>query len=173
MSHTARHAPRGFTLIELMIVVSIVGLLSSIAVPVFEKMTLRTRQAEREAIMRAVAKGVEDVALNAAVIPVNSGTFFVGNWNPVPIPDTSKHAWLQAQAGWRDLPLIIEGATYFAYQFILDTSATPMRLIVRSAGDLDGDGVYGEKWQVYDGVGHSFVMLPPPLGEYETTPGAF
>jgi hypothetical protein len=113
------------------------------------------------------------VALNAAVIPVNSGTFLVGNWNPVSVPDTSKHAWIQAQAGWRDLPLIIEGATYFAYQFVLDTNATPMRLVVRSAGDLDGDGVFGEKWQVYDGVGHSFVMLPPPAGEYEVTPGAY
>ena len=37
MRHTARPAPRGFTLIELMTVVSIVGMLSSIAVPVFQK----------------------------------------------------------------------------------------------------------------------------------------
>jgi prepilin-type N-terminal cleavage/methylation domain-containing protein len=93
MRPTPPRTPRGFTLIELMVVVSIVGVLSSVAVPVFQNLTLRARQAERDSIMRAIAKGVEDVALNSARIPVNSGTFFVGNWNPVPVPDTSKQSW--------------------------------------------------------------------------------
>jgi prepilin-type N-terminal cleavage/methylation domain-containing protein len=173
MRRTPRRTARGFTLIELMVVVAIVGLLSSIAVPVFQNMTLRARQAERESIMRAIAKGVEDVALNSARIPANSGAFFVGNWNPAGVPDTAKHAWVQVQPGWRELPLIVEGATYFRYQFILDTGASPMRLVIRSVGDLDGDGVLSEKYNVYDGVGHSFVMLGAPLGEVEVTPGAF
>ena len=47
-------AARGFTLIELMIVVAIIGILASIAVPNFMKFQARARQSEAKANLKAI-----------------------------------------------------------------------------------------------------------------------
>jgi prepilin-type N-terminal cleavage/methylation domain-containing protein len=150
---------RGFTLIELMVVVAIVGLLSSMAIPVFQNMTLRARIAEREPIMRSIAKAVEDTALNAASLPAT----FRGLPNPVGESQagTKKVGWAQDHGNldnWRDIPLVVDGATYCSYSFAIDQAMVPVRLYVRSACDIDGDGVPNVKVLVYDGFGNAFVL---------------
>jgi len=166
-------ASRGFTLVELMIVVATIGVLSSIALPEFQNVTTRSKLAERDSIMKSAVKGIEDVTLNSAVIPTNSGAFFVGAWNPDATPGSTKRQWVQTSQGWSQLPIIVDGSTYCSYAFSLNTGVSPIVLQVIGDCDIDGDGVHNVKVWTYQGLGNSFIMMPQPFGEVVQNPYAF
>jgi prepilin-type N-terminal cleavage/methylation domain-containing protein len=70
---TVRRNERGFTLIELMIVVIILGLLVSISLPLFNNMTHRARVASVKHNMHAIQVTVEDFSTrNDGVYPSNA-----------------------------------------------------------------------------------------------------
>jgi len=135
---------RGFTLIELMVSVAIVGILSSVALPSYQSMTLRTRKAERDVVMTAVNRGL-------AAILVRDGRFeadFDGLPNPRGTPNGQKRLFDLASgdmAPWRKVDLAIEGALYHSYSFL----TVGAELSIIAEGDLDADGVSQKKIETY------------------------
>lgn len=139
----------GFTLIELMTVVAIVGLLASLAMPAYTRMTLRSRAAERELVMTSIHRAVGAAFLQDG--KVNE----IGTPNPAPAPGSAKHAFERRAApdGWAKINsmVAIEGATYYQYSFnaVEPGGNTPATLTIWSEGDLDADGVTSGLWRFY------------------------
>jgi prepilin-type N-terminal cleavage/methylation domain-containing protein len=182
MRSVAQRWSRGFTLIELMIVVAIIGILASVAMPQFARAQVRARTAERATIMDAISRAVNDTTANLQGLPTRdptvpgSGNQWIGDWNPAGVPGPSKRpaGHGAAVAGWTFLPVIIQGGAYYSYRFVVNDpggngSATTMS--VTAVGDLDGDAVLSSKTINWAARGYTFfkdyanmVVEVPPAG---------
>jgi type IV pilus assembly protein PilA len=66
---------KGFTLIELMIVVAIVGILAAIAIPAYLDYTVKTKLTEVSVSIDALAQAASEYHASAGFFPDNSGDY--------------------------------------------------------------------------------------------------
>ena len=121
---------KGFTLIELMIVVAIIGILAAIAIPNFINYQKRAKTSEARTNLGAIRTSEEAYASTA-------DTYLDAAWNPDADPDGTKRAWTAGVAGWTDIGYEPKGNIYFSY-LISGSTATTFTAVAR--GDFDDDG---------------------------------
>ena len=67
-----KQAQQGFTLIELMIVIAIVGILAAVALPAYQDYTIRAKMAEPMALLAEAKTGVSEYWVAMGSLPANA-----------------------------------------------------------------------------------------------------
>lgn len=125
MRKPARRMSRGFTLVELIIVVAVVAILASIAIPGYQMVSARSRRAEMQTAMskiRLYFKNLYD----------NQGTFSTPQTMAVSTPSAinpptsasigQPAAWVVNATGWSDLPFPPEGGLRMRYLYKINAA---------------------------------------------------
>ncbi len=108
MSKLLRKTKKGFTLIELMIVVAIIGILAAIAIPNFLRFQLKSKTSEGKVNLSAMRTAEESYL-------AEFGSYVSAPAAPAAVPGTTKAAWPVPSAGFDAIGWGPEGAVFFQY----------------------------------------------------------
>ncbi len=141
-----RTMQKGFTLIELMIVVAIIGILAAVALPAYQDYTKRARVSEGLVQASTAKQNVADILNKGAVAadPAGYGSGFVPSTlsdnvlGPAvaPNPATYDNAAAAVQSGMRIAP--ITGEITIPYSTRVEPAASNLLVLIPYQGAADG-----------------------------------
>lgn len=142
---------KGFTLIELMIVVAILGILAAVAIPAFLKYIKRSKTSEATMNLRKLfdssvsyfstefvtAAGTRVTARFPISAASNPGATDIGNTRTITDfnVETGSLTWSSLNFGMSD-------PHYYTYQYDSTGTTSTAAFTASAFGNLDGDGVY-------------------------------
>ena len=132
----------GFTLIELMIVVAIIGILAAIAIPNFLRFQLRAKSSEGKTNLAAIRTAQEGFFSEF-------GLYIAADQHPVDLPGSQKAVWdnTDQEHGFNVVGWAPEGDVYFQYEVeATDAGDDPPAFTAAAVADIDGDGGDLQVW---------------------------
>ena len=121
----------GFTLLELMMVVAVIGVLAAIAIPLLSSYQLRSKSAEAKTNLGAI-RVLEETYYS------ENQTYRSANAEPAAIPGSVAVAFDGLTSDFETLGFVPQGYVYFSYGVAV--SADGAGFTADAAADIDGDG---------------------------------
>src|SRR6185312_7529779 len=126
---------KGFTLIELMIVVAIIGILAAVAIPAFMDYMKKSKKTEASLQLNKIAKNDKVYFItNAGFVAANGAA--KPSTTPVSCKYTTVDSTWAADSGWAALDFQIDEPNLFKYSYTGGASSANANAV----GDLDCDG---------------------------------
>src|SRR4051812_40926804 len=128
MAKFSRRQSRGFTLIELMIVASLIGILVAISIPGYQRLTARSHRTEMLDVIgkfKAHFKAVYDAQgtfATSETMPLAASTSAM-NPDPALAPIGQPAQWDSTRTGWTQVPFAFDGGMRMRYWYVLGPDA--------------------------------------------------
>lgn len=179
MHRILKNKQRGFTLIELMIVVAIIGILAAIAIPAFLDYMKKGKRSEAEVNLGAIQKGAKSgffedsqypqPATFIGETPAQDGSCCGANPQNRCVANTAQ--WRSADPlapnEWDLLNFSVDEDHYFTYEYQAEGTGSDSTYTSYARADLDCDGTpmtYSVVGVATDGV-PSTTLSKPSRGE--------
>jgi type IV pilus assembly protein PilA len=150
MSKLIRKSNKGFTLIELMIVVAIIGILAAIAIPNFLRFQLKSKSSEGKVNIAAIRTAEESYLAEFGV--------YVGTTVPAPLyadVGSAKIPFVEpvnAGADFNTLGWGPEGQVFFSYTTNINAGAPGVSYTISADANIDATGGY-QSWGYVKEIG--------------------
>ena len=148
LSKLNKNKEGGFTLIELMIVVAIIGILAAVAIPAFMDYMRKGKSAEFELQLNAIGKGAKTGFVTESAYPALPTGVQPGG-SPCGLAKNQYAAgaglWTDATdgVGWQAIDFVITDAHYGQYNYVPTAATAPTALTAASTPAFAAAGTVG------------------------------